>query len=128
MYCYLFFYRYHGDCISISEKEAKLIKQYFCVRCTEEDSTLQTRWKTKRDESGPIKDEHRSRKRKERAENKSDKKQKRCGECVGCCQVEDCGLCDVCLRKKQGSYSRIKEKCKQRICLVYGGYLFVVAM
>lgn len=42
---------YHGDCVNISEKEAKLIRQYFCVRCSEEDPTLQTRWKTRRDDS-----------------------------------------------------------------------------
>ncbi|KRT78243.1 PHD finger motif containing protein, partial [Oryctes borbonicus] len=108
---------YHGDCIQISEKEAKLIKQYFCIRCTEEDSTLQTRWKTKRDENIP-KEEHRSKKRKERNESKTDKKQKRCGDCMGCYRTEDCGRCDVCTRKHK--YGRQKERCRQRICVNYG--------
>lgn len=109
--------RYHGDCIQISEKEAKLIKQYFCIRCTEEDSTLQTRWKTKRDENA-MKEEHRSKKRKERNENKPDKKQKRCGDCMGCYRTEDCERCDVCTRKHK--YGRQKERCKQRVCINYG--------
>ncbi|KAK9720889.1 CXXC zinc finger domain [Popillia japonica] len=108
---------YHGDCIQISEKEAKLIKQYFCIRCTEEDSTLQTRWKTKRDENA-MKEEHRSKKRKERNENKPDKKQKRCGDCMGCYRTEDCERCDVCTRKHK--YGRQKERCKQRVCINYG--------
>lgn len=33
---------YHGDCINISEKEAKHIKHYYCQRCKEEDPSLQT--------------------------------------------------------------------------------------
>ncbi|KAJ8917400.1 hypothetical protein NQ315_002424 [Exocentrus adspersus] len=117
---------YHGDCIRISEKEAKLIKQYFCVRCKEEDPTLVTRWKTKRerDESNASagaaqtnSEERKAKKRKERAENKADKKVKKCGECMGCYHTEDCGRCDVCTRKNRHGSSRNKERCKQRICV-----------
>ncbi|XP_057341133.1 CXXC-type zinc finger protein 1-like [Microplitis mediator] len=39
---------YHGDCINITEKDAKYIKQFFCVRCREEDSTLITRYKPRK--------------------------------------------------------------------------------
>lgn len=117
--------RYHGDCIRISEKEAKLIRQYFCERCQEEDPTLQTRWKTKRDENSTSvvtkeKDEQKVRKRKDR-NDKSDKKNKKCGDCMGCYRTEDCGRCDVCTRRKNNSSSRQKERCKQRICVNYGG-------
>uniref|UniRef100_A0AB39CFD3 CXXC-type zinc finger protein 1 n=1 Tax=Colaphellus bowringi TaxID=561076 RepID=A0AB39CFD3_9CUCU len=121
---------YHGDCMKISEKEAKLIKQYFCIRCKEEDPTLITRWKTKkeRDESSRRErdesvsfpqtntEDRKSRKRKERGENKTDKKVKKCGECMGCYRTEDCGRCDVCTRRRHGS-SKNKERCKQRICV-----------
>lgn len=31
---------YHGDCINITEKEAKHIKQYFCIACKEKDPSL----------------------------------------------------------------------------------------
>lgn len=31
---------YHGDCINITEKEAKHIKQYFCISCKEKDPSL----------------------------------------------------------------------------------------
>ncbi|XP_025834338.1 CXXC-type zinc finger protein 1-like [Agrilus planipennis] len=110
---------YHGDCIAISEKEAKLIKQYVCIRCHEEDPTLITRWKTKREDNYTDKEEHRSRKRKDRSENKIDKKKKKCGDCMGCYRTEDCGRCDVCTRKFK--HSRQKERCKQRICVNYGG-------
>ncbi|KAJ8984056.1 hypothetical protein NQ317_008782 [Molorchus minor] len=115
-------YSYHGDCIGISEKEAKNVKQYFCIRCQEEDITLQTRWKTKkeRDEASgkhTNTEERKSRKRKERGENKTDKKVKKCGECIRCYRTEDCGRCDVCTRKNRHGSSRNKERCKQRICV-----------
>ncbi|XP_023014579.1 CXXC-type zinc finger protein 1 [Leptinotarsa decemlineata] len=116
---------YHGDCMKISEKEAKLIKQYFCIRCKEEDPSLITRWKTKRerDESAPTQinaEDRKSRKRKDRGENKTDKKMKKCGECMGCYRTEDCGRCDVCSRKNKHGSSRNKERCKQRVCVNSG--------
>lgn len=110
--------------MNISEKEAKLIKQYVCIRCSEEDSTLQTRWKTKRDETSGANtnsDERKSRKRKDRSDAKPDKKLKKCGECMGCYRTEDCGRCDVCSRRSRHSSTRNKERCKQRICINYGG-------
>ncbi|XP_017776789.1 PREDICTED: CXXC-type zinc finger protein 1 [Nicrophorus vespilloides] len=118
---------YHGDCINISEKEAKLIRQYFCIRCTEEDSTLKTRWKTKRDDlpvrqNPPTEADFKQKKRKERNENIKDKKPKKCGDCMGCFRTEDCGRCDVCSNKKNSKHgSKHKERCKQRICVNYGG-------
>lgn len=33
---------YHGDCIGITEKEAKHIKQYYCRKCKKENPELQT--------------------------------------------------------------------------------------
>ncbi|CAG9814768.1 unnamed protein product [Phaedon cochleariae] len=119
---------YHGDCIKISEKEAKSIKQYFCIRCKEEDSTLVTRWKTKkeqREESASVSayaqteaEDRKSRKRKERSDGgKADKKIKKCGECVGCYRTEDCGRCDVCTRRIRHGSSKTKERCKQRVCV-----------
>lgn len=119
---------YHGDCININEKEAKHIRQYFCPRCCEEDPTLQTRWRTKRDESERAavtnKEEQQQQKVKKRNRertDKSDKKTKRCGNCMGCYRTEDCGRCDVCSRKKNAASNRQKERCKQRICINYGG-------
>ncbi|XP_049825378.1 CXXC-type zinc finger protein 1 isoform X2 [Aethina tumida] len=122
---------YHGDCVEISEKKAKLITQYFCFRCQEEDPTLVTRWRNKRDDGDRTErtekqtnneeNKEKSRKRKERSENKNDKKVKKCGECVGCYKTEDCGRCDVCTRKNKHNSSRQKERCKQRICVNFGG-------
>lgn len=119
---------YHGDCINISEKEAKLIRQFFCVRCAEEDPTLVTRWRTKRDDAPSLAhttttsntEERKSRKRKERGDNKTDKKTKKCGECIACYRTEDCGRCDACTRKRHTG-GRQKERCRQRVCINFGG-------
>ncbi|XP_066255683.1 CXXC-type zinc finger protein 1-like isoform X2 [Euwallacea similis] len=120
---------YHGDCIKISEKDAKMIKQYFCIRCRKEDPTLKTKWRTKRERAESNlqqPDEKKSKKRKERydrnfetvrhkEEKSKDKKTKKCGECMGCYRKEDCGRCDVCTRKAK--HGKSKDRCKQRICV-----------
>uniref|UniRef100_T1GH53 PHD-type domain-containing protein n=1 Tax=Megaselia scalaris TaxID=36166 RepID=T1GH53_MEGSC len=33
---------YHGDCINVTEKEAKHIKHYYCQKCREENPDLRT--------------------------------------------------------------------------------------
>ncbi|KAH9630803.1 hypothetical protein HF086_001031 [Spodoptera exigua] len=89
---------YHGDCINISEREAKYIKNYFCDRCREEDPTLKTRFRPqKRENDGevaPREDRKKKRKEKDHSENKSSKRQSNkdgCGDCPGCLQINDCG-------------------------------------
>lgn len=57
---------YHGNCIGITEKAAKYIEQYYCVRCREEDPDLVTKFKPrkadKHDRDGD-RDRHRERDR-----------------------------------------------------------------
>lgn len=121
---------YHGDCINITEKESKLIRQYFCVRCCEEDSTLQTKWKTrKREDSSLGSEERKAKRRKERSErserneNSKSKTSKRCGQCMACYRTDDCGRCDACKdMKKHGGSSRLKLRCKQRTCVNFLQY------
>lgn len=113
---------YHGDCINITEKESKNIKQYFCVRCIDEDPTLKTKWKTvKRDDPNVSSEERKVKKRKERNENSSSsrgKSSKRCGQCMGCYRTDDCGRCDACKdMKKYGGSNRLKLRCKHRTCI-----------
>ncbi|GLV36846.1 CXXC finger protein 1 [Carabus blaptoides fortunei] len=113
---------YHGDCINITEKESKLIKQFFCIRCCEEDPTLQTKWKTrKREDSTMGSEERKAKRRKERNENslsKSRSSSKRCGQCMGCYRADDCGRCEACKdMKKYGGSNRLKLRCKHRTCI-----------
>ncbi|KAF4518879.1 hypothetical protein B566_EDAN006730 [Ephemera danica] len=120
---------YHGECINISEKEAKYIKQYFCLRCQEEDMNLKIRYKPRKKEKDSSismpkhNDEKKQRKKKEHAsethESRSSSRSMRgCGECVNCYQREDCGRCDFCKdMKKFGGPNKLKQKCRQRQCL-----------
>lgn len=102
---------YHGDCIGITEKESKNIKQFFCVRCTEEDPTLQTKWKTVKDPNVTSEERKiRKREKKEREnqkEREGKKTSKRCGQCMGCYRTDDCGRCENCKdMKKYGGSNR----------------------
>ena len=38
---------FHGDCVNVSEKEAKYIKKYYCKRCRRSNPTLAVVYKTK---------------------------------------------------------------------------------
>lgn len=115
---------YHGDCINISEREAKYIKNYFCERCREEDPTLKTRFRPqKRENEGDSGKDDKKKKRKEKdySENKSSKRvstKDGCGDCTSCLQTHDCGHCDACEELyKYGSSNKSKLVCKKRICM-----------
>ncbi|XP_023947921.1 CXXC-type zinc finger protein 1 isoform X2 [Bicyclus anynana] len=114
---------YHGDCINISEKEAKFIKNYFCDRCRDEDSGLTTRFRPKKRENDADSgkdDRKKKRKEKDHSENKSSKKPSKdgCGECAGCLQTHDCGHCDACKdMSKYGGSNKLKQRCRRRLCL-----------
>ncbi|XP_047034107.1 CXXC-type zinc finger protein 1 isoform X1 [Helicoverpa armigera] len=116
---------YHGDCINISEREAKYIKNYFCDRCREEDPTLKTRFRPQKRENdsdiAPRDDRKKKRKEKDHSENKSSKRPSTkdgCGDCPGCLQMNDCGHCEACEDMyKYGSSNKLKLKCKMRLCI-----------
>ncbi|XP_067015248.1 CXXC-type zinc finger protein 1 isoform X2 [Anabrus simplex] len=113
---------YHGDCIRITEKEAKYIKHFVCVRCREEDPTLQTRYKPRKREGDRItagNDDRKTKKRKEKLdsfEEKTKSSSRRCGRCAGCYRTEDCDQCEGCRDKKYGGY-RQRSKCVLRQCI-----------
>ncbi|XP_040298426.1 methyl-CpG-binding domain protein 1 isoform X6 [Bufo bufo] len=39
-----------------------------------------------------------------------------CGHCIGCCTLENCGACSLCIRKRQNPGRKIKGKCLKRRC------------
>ncbi|XP_075691010.1 methyl-CpG-binding domain protein 1-like isoform X2 [Rhinoderma darwinii] len=39
-----------------------------------------------------------------------------CGHCPGCCTVENCGICSLCVRRLQNPGRKIKGKCMRRRC------------
>ncbi|XP_014218351.1 CXXC-type zinc finger protein 1 [Copidosoma floridanum] len=126
---------YHGDCINITEKEAKHIKQFFCVRCREEDPTLVTRYKVKKIERTEKTDQEDRKHKKNKEKEKSfkydydshwdlsgtKKSPKKCGDCSGCVRTDNCGRCDACRHlKKHGPSVRLKLRCDLRTCRVLG--------
>ncbi|XP_063979517.1 CXXC-type zinc finger protein 1-like [Diachasmimorpha longicaudata] len=120
---------YHGDCINITERDAKYIKQFFCVRCREEDPSLVTRYKPRRTEQDDRKVKKYKEKERAHRHDHDDawdttiikKSSKRCGECTGCLRTEDCGKCDACRHlKKFGPSVRLKLRCIQKTCRTVG--------
>ncbi|XP_066436069.1 methyl-CpG-binding domain protein 1-like isoform X3 [Eleutherodactylus coqui] len=39
-----------------------------------------------------------------------------CGHCLGCCTLDNCGVCSLCVRKQQNPGRKIKGKCVRRRC------------
>ncbi|ALC48568.1 Cfp1 [Drosophila busckii] len=113
---------YHGDCIGITEKEAKHIKQYYCRRCKKENPELQTIFRlvaTERaaataaasqpdGETAPVQSAG-GRKNNQSKENKA---AKRCGNCEGC-RRPNCNQCEAC-RSRVGH----RPRCLYRNCLM----------
>uniref|UniRef100_T1PAS0 CXXC-type zinc finger protein 1 n=1 Tax=Musca domestica TaxID=7370 RepID=T1PAS0_MUSDO len=117
---------YHGDCINITEKEAKHIKHYYCQRCKEEDPSLQTVFRVIPVEktgnpmgntSMPVDQEKRKKSKDLSAEGgsasgggKSVTKVNLCGTCEGC-RTPNCNVCEAC-RIRVGH----KPRCEKRVC------------
>lgn len=116
---------YHGDCIGLKERDAKFIKQYFCPRCTEEDPTLQTMFKSGYRPDSDIRyvTDPKIKKRKDQQMDdtyQERKGRKSCGQCANCYRHDDCGVCRACREmKKFGGPGRTKDKCHQRRCLKF---------
>lgn len=109
---------YHGDCINVSEKEAKHIKHYFCQRCKEQDPTLQTVFRAIPASIVGISAEDRKLKKlkdKNREKEKLNKSKERCGQCTGCL-TQNCGSCEQCIARKTSSTGK-KHRCEKRICV-----------
>nr|XP_017034951.1 CXXC-type zinc finger protein 1-like isoform X2 [Drosophila kikkawai] len=128
---------YHGDCIGITEKEAKHIKQYYCRRCKRENPELQTIFRlvateraaasnaasTSLSASGsgppgappggggpPLPPPSAPLKRKSSSAREA-KAGRRCGTCEGC-RRPNCNQCDAC-RVRAGH----KPRCIYRTCV-----------
>ncbi|SPP78141.1 CXXC-type zinc finger protein 1 [Drosophila guanche] len=123
---------YHGDCIGITEKEAKHIKQYFCCRCKQDNPELQTIFRLVATEraaasnaastsgshthgSGPpalpAAPPVASHPKRKHSNAKEPKAGKRCGTCEGC-RRPNCNQCNAC-RIRVGH----KPRCIYRTCV-----------
>uniref|UniRef100_A0A146M154 CXXC-type zinc finger protein 1 n=1 Tax=Lygus hesperus TaxID=30085 RepID=A0A146M154_LYGHE len=120
---------FHGDCIGISKKDAKNIKQYFCEKCQLDDPTLSIVFKSSKPSGDsddafemaipkprPPKREHKTLETKISKKYKSgSSKSGGCGECSNCCRNSNCGTCKNCKDSRKHS-RKPKEKCLMRIC------------
>jgi len=67
---------YHGDCINVTEKEAKYIKKFFCKECREKNSHLSIVYKSKFVEKQKETEERLKRKENKEQREKEKKKKK----------------------------------------------------
>jgi len=67
---------YHGDCINVTEKEAKYIKKFFCKECREKNSHLSIVYKSKFNEKQKEQEERLKRKDQKDQREKEKKKKK----------------------------------------------------
>ncbi|XP_062572423.1 CXXC-type zinc finger protein 1-like, partial [Saccostrea cucullata] len=117
---------YHGDCIGVTQKDAELIKHFYCTSCRQHDPSLEIKYKHKKSSkekhSSHKHSSHSDREFRSRDDSSSKKKSsRRCGECTACHRTEDCARCDYCKdMKKFGGPNKIRQKCRLRQCLNFG--------
>ncbi|XP_034027739.1 CXXC-type zinc finger protein 1a isoform X2 [Thalassophryne amazonica] len=121
---------FHGDCIGVSEKDAKSIRVWYCPSCRDRDSSLEIKYrpkKTKERSEAELDGEDRSEDGSSTSQPKIDRRRvsqikrsaRMCGECDPCLRTEDCGQCDFCKdMKKFGGPNKIRQKCRLRQCEV----------
>ncbi|XP_059169731.1 CXXC-type zinc finger protein 1-like [Physella acuta] len=121
---------YHGDCIGVTQLDARSIKRYYCDACRARNPSLEIQYKNKKKERQTLSESS--------EQDKFDKNQKeyrtklrenmivksrmtrRCGDCSACDRVEDCGRCDYCKdMKKFGGTNKLRQKCRLRQCTSY---------
>uniref|UniRef100_A0A8C7K5H1 CXXC-type zinc finger protein 1 n=1 Tax=Oncorhynchus kisutch TaxID=8019 RepID=A0A8C7K5H1_ONCKI len=100
---------FHGDCIGISEKAAKVIRVWYCEKCrgtsvlcfsNDDNQTMQTCREKETNTKTMVK-----------------RSARMCGECEPCRRTEDCAQCDFCKdMKKFGGPNKIRQKCRLRQC------------
>lgn len=123
---------YHGDCINVTQEDARSIKSYFCDACRARNPSLEIQYKNKKKKERAISEssdhekfdkhhkEYRSKLRENMVAAKS-KSARKCGECNSCARTEDCGRCDFCKdMRKFGGENKLRQKCRLRQCTNYG--------
>uniref|UniRef100_A0AAQ5XLA8 CXXC-type zinc finger protein 1 n=1 Tax=Amphiprion ocellaris TaxID=80972 RepID=A0AAQ5XLA8_AMPOC len=123
---------FHGHCINITEKMAKAIQEWYCMRCRDENSSLEVKYRSKKNREKEAEPD-RSEKQYSTPNVKINpcaisslfnflqvkRSVRMCGECEPCRRTEDCAQCDFCKdMKKFGGPNKIRQKCRFRQCEV----------
>ncbi|XP_005105514.1 CXXC-type zinc finger protein 1 isoform X2 [Aplysia californica] len=121
---------YHGDCIGVTQLDARSIKRYYCDACRARNPSLEIQYKNKKKEKRVSESSDQERFDKHHKEYRSKLREKmmaksrttrRCGECSACHRNEDCGRCDFCKdMRKFGGINKLRQKCRLRQCTNYG--------
>lgn len=121
---------FHGHCINITEKMAKAIREWYCTKCRDKNSSLEIKYRSKKTREKDVEQDRGSDRQYStpstpdyKSERRRGSKVKRsvrmCGECEPCRRTEDCALCDFCKdMKKFGGPNKIRQKCRFRQCEV----------
>ncbi|BFZ08427.1 hypothetical protein BsWGS_11466 [Bradybaena similaris] len=122
---------YHGDCIGVTQLDARSIKRYYCDACRAHNPNLEIQYKNKKKERRAVSessdheklDKHHKEYRTKLREKMMAKSRmtRRCGDCSACHRAEDCGRCDFCKdMKKFGGTNKLRQKCRLRQCTSFG--------
>uniref|UniRef100_A0A671W6K6 CXXC-type zinc finger protein 1 n=1 Tax=Sparus aurata TaxID=8175 RepID=A0A671W6K6_SPAAU len=120
---------FHGHCINITEKSAKAIREWYCIRCRDKNPLLEIKYRTKKNKDKDVESDRTERqystpstpdyKSERRRGSKVKRSVRMCGECEPCRRTEDCAQCDFCKdMKKFGGPNKIRQKCRFRQCEV----------
>ncbi|XP_041953519.1 CXXC-type zinc finger protein 1a isoform X1 [Alosa alosa] len=121
---------FHGNCIGISEKMAKAIREWYCEKCRSKNGSLEIKYRQKKSKDKDAEDDRMVRQRggggstpdfkmDRRRGSKVKRSARMCGECEPCRRTEDCAQCDFCKdMKKFGGPNKIRQKCRLRQCEV----------
>ncbi|KAG5275115.1 hypothetical protein AALO_G00143710 [Alosa alosa] len=122
---------FHGHCINVTEKMAKGIREWYCMRCRDKNPSLEIKFRPKKSHEERV-EQPRKEKQTSLPDFKLDKRRgsrvrdilvkrsaRMCGECEPCKRTEDCAQCDFCKdMKKFGGPNKIRQKCRLRQCEV----------
>ncbi|XP_042562667.1 CXXC-type zinc finger protein 1-like isoform X2 [Clupea harengus] len=118
---------FHGDCIGISEKMAKAIREWYCEKCRSQNGSLEIKYRQKKRDKDTEDDKMVKQRGGSTPDFKLDGRRgsrvkrsaRMCGECEPCRRTEDCASCDFCKdMKKFGGPNKIRQKCRFRQCEV----------
>uniref|UniRef100_A0A672YZH0 CXXC-type zinc finger protein 1 n=1 Tax=Sphaeramia orbicularis TaxID=375764 RepID=A0A672YZH0_9TELE len=120
---------FHGHCINITEKMAKAIREWYCMRCRDKNPLLEIKYRSKKSRDKDVESDKNEKqystpstpdyKSERRRGSKVKRSVRMCGECEPCRRTEDCAQCDFCKdMKKFGGPNKIRQKCRFRQCEV----------
>ncbi|KAK7488570.1 hypothetical protein BaRGS_00020187 [Batillaria attramentaria] len=99
---------YHGDCIGVTQLDARCIKKYFCDGCRSKNPSLEIKYKKKKTDRRP-------------SESSDVEKRGVTKEYRSKLRDKDCGRCDFCKdMRKFGGPNKIRQKCRLRQCQNFG--------